>query len=112
MVMTEEDAQAYLAMSEAYLAELRPQGIQEEDLVRHIANTSWRLRRVQNIAGTFRSLGKDELDPAIEKADREELRLTKMLRAYEKQFAKLRAKRRQKQISEAFDKPDRSLLIH
>jgi hypothetical protein len=112
MVMTEEDAQAYRALFEAILADLKPDGIREEDLAGRIANTSWRLRRIQSIARTFRSLGKSELDPAIEKADKEETGLAKMLQGYQKQFAKLRAKRRQRQIAEAFAKPTVSQLIH
>ncbi len=112
LVMTEEDAQAYLAMSKTFLAELRPEGMREEDLVRRITDTSWRLDRMRNIAGTLRGLAKEELQPAIEKADREESRLSRMLELLRKQFEKLRTKRRSKQISEAFAKTGHSRLIH
>ncbi len=115
-LLTQEDAERYKALAEEWMEELQPRGPMEKIVAEHIVNTQWRLNRITSIAHNLRilsGLGREgDSTGAIDKADKEKTRLSKMLIRYHKEFARARSEDRKRRISEAFRGPGQSPLVH
>lgn len=108
-LLTEGDATRYKFLSEQILAELNPTTALEMIAAEQIVSTHWRLNRIVAIAHNLQTLSEAAPSAAFEssigKAQREEMRLSKMLTRARKEYSRLSVETRSKRIARAFAGP-------
>ena len=117
-VVGDQYIEEFAALSQSYIDDLKPEGIEELELVRKIVSLAWRLRRVERLEGEiiiaynevspplgmgFNVKAMDEMTIKLERLGRYEMRLSREKRTAQSDFhdLRLRGLREQKARDEA-----------
>ena len=107
MTMSEKQRESIRTMLEAYVAELKPVGVEENDLVEEIVIGKWRQKRLWGVGSLVDELATTEGDEALELISRYEDRARRLHQTARKDLDRLQSARKLKSqpVSQILEEP-------